>query len=335
MDKPRPCGCKGRRTCFTCEDEYGLLHDDESDIKREKSYVYCPWCQKAWPGWDMNLYCLHPNHKGQPIDYPGIFIQMDWLTEKEEEELVIGMDDMPWDISQSGRRKQNFGPKCNFKKRKMKLGDFNGFPLFSKFVQDKFKEVPILKGYLTIEQCSLEYDPTKGASIDRHIDDCWIWGERIVTVNLLSDSVLTMTPYVGEEWRYNLPLVSTYDCVLNEEGVLVNKQIKSLSGGEGPSPECSGDVGKVKVSKSAPNGVVVRIPMPRRSLLVIYGPPRYDWEHSVLREDVQERRLCIAYREFTPPYLPGGKHSDESVEILNAGSKFWDHHLVEEKKKEC
>ena len=31
---------------------------------------------------------------------------MDWLSEFEEKQLITGMDDMPWDISQSGRRKQ-------------------------------------------------------------------------------------------------------------------------------------------------------------------------------------------------------------------------------------
>lgn len=75
---------------------------------------------------------------------------------------------------------------------KLALGTFRGFPAYSKFVQDKFKDVPLLKTFQTIEQCSLEYDPVKGASIDPHIDDCWIWGERVVTVNCLSDSVLTL-----------------------------------------------------------------------------------------------------------------------------------------------
>ncbi len=31
---------------------------------------------------------------------------MDWLSEEEERNLIKGMDEMPWDISQSGRRKQ-------------------------------------------------------------------------------------------------------------------------------------------------------------------------------------------------------------------------------------
>lgn len=76
---------------------------------------------------------------------------------------------------------------------KLALGHFRGFPEFTKFIQDRLQTVPILKGFQTIEQCSLEYDPLKGASIDPHIDDCWIWGERVVTVNCLSDSILTLS----------------------------------------------------------------------------------------------------------------------------------------------
>lgn len=90
---------------------------------------------------------------------------------------------------------QNYGPKTNFKKMKLAHGQFRGFPEYSKFVQEKFKTTPSLADFHTIEQCSLEYDPVKGASIDPHIDDCWIWGERVVTVNCLSDSVLTLVRY--------------------------------------------------------------------------------------------------------------------------------------------
>ncbi|PNF16603.1 hypothetical protein B7P43_G06429, partial [Cryptotermes secundus] len=236
------------------------------------AYVYCPWCKKAWPGWDVFTYEEHLNHSGTSLDFPGIFIKLDFLNVAEEECLMSGIDKMAWDPSQSGRRKQNFGPKCNFKKKRLKLGNFKGFPGFTRFVQEKFKDVNILKGYRTVEQCSLEYSPTRGASIDPHIDDCWVWGERIVTVNLLADCILTMTQYHGEA-----------------------------------------------------SHVVVRVPMPRRSLLVMYGPARYLWEHTVLREDVLQRRVCLAYREFTPTYLEGGKHACEGSVILDMARNFWDH----------
>lgn len=234
------------------------------------------------------------------IPFPGLLVDLDWITEDEERTLITGFDGLPWDTSQSGRRKQNYGPKTNFKKMKLKPGDFNGFPAYSKFIQERFEEVDLLKNYHTIEQCSLEYDPTKGASIDPHIDDCWIWGERVVTVNCLSDSVLTLTKYEGDKGRYNLPQVDKYR----------SKLIEMPGGEEGPLA----------------SDVVVRVPMPRRSLIVLYGPPRYEWEHSVLREDVDVRRVCIAYREFTPPYLDEDalEYQKAGKEILEIGRNFWE-----------
>nr|CAD7600040.1 unnamed protein product [Timema genevievae] len=279
-------------------------------LKNNPTYVYCPLCNKAWPGWDMNDYKAHPDHVGSSIDFQGVFIQLDFLTPLEEEILMKGIDSISWDLSQSGRRKQNYGPKCNFKKKRLAPGDFKGFPEFSKFVQDKFKNVDILENYQTIEQCSLEYDPSRGASIDPHIDDCWVWGERIVTVNLLEDSVLTMTRFSGELTRYNLLDVSTYPPVLDEKGHLIERPLSinayettcsktmatthqhCLAPYSNVSPNINRDfVDKFDdCSESEKADIVVRIPMPKRSLLVLYGQARYSWEHSVFREDIPSRR---------------------------------------------
>ncbi|CAB3371157.1 Hypothetical predicted protein [Cloeon dipterum] len=296
MAKPRPCGCKGIRTCLICESEYGatkLQNEDDfaTAVQENSTFVYCPKCSgKAWSGWDEKLVMdEHPNHSGISINYPGIYIDMDFLSSSEAEILSKGIDETHWDLSQSGRRKQNFGPKCNFKKQKIAVGSFNGFPEFSLFVQEKFKLVPIMEGFQTIEQCTLEYNPDRGASIDPHIDDCWIWGERIVTVNVKGDSVLTMT-YLQEKDRdrYNLSLAPASYLQFDE----------SLS------------------------NVIVRIPMPERSLLVMTKEARYQWEHRILRDDVKELRLCLAYREFTPPYLQEGEKFGPCIhEIYDLASK--------------
>lgn len=311
-NKPRPCGCKGCRTCLVCERDYGIQSKYSDFIVKENgpSYVYCHLCNKAWSGWDMNVYKDHPNHEGDSIPYPGVFIQLDFLSEQEETDLIKDLDEMAWDISQSGRRKQNFGPKTNFKKRKIKAGDFNGFPEFTKFIQERFNSVPLLENYETIEQCSLEYDPDRGASIDPHIDDCWIWGERIVTVNCLTDSVLTMTPYGGDWKRYNLDDATKYPPVVN-----ANDEVSKFPLGTNINNNLSSGI-------QLP-AVIVRIPMPRRSLLILYGQSRYLWEHSVLREDITKRRVCIAYREFTPPYLRGGIHEEIGDVIRCKSQIFW------------
>lgn len=60
---------------------------------------------------------------------------------------------------------------------------------------------------------------------------------------------------------------------------------------------------------------IIRIPMPEKSILVLYGPPRYQYEHSVLREDIVERRVAIAYREFTIPYQKNNHKFSEAQDI--------------------
>jgi len=52
------------------------------------------------------------------------------------------------------------------------------------------KEKTILSNFQPVEQCHLEYTPDRGSSIDPHFDDFWLWGERLVTLNLLSDTIL-------------------------------------------------------------------------------------------------------------------------------------------------
>ena len=52
------------------------------------------------------------------------------------------------------------------------------------------QKIELLSDFLPVEQCHLEYSPERGSSIDPHFDDSWLWGERLVTVNLESDTVL-------------------------------------------------------------------------------------------------------------------------------------------------
>ncbi len=87
---------------------------------------------------------------------------------------------------------QDFGPKANFKKKKAKIGKFTGLPSFTKGLVDKLKSVEELKDFVPVEVCHLEYSEKRGSAIDPHIDDSWLWGERLVTLSLCSTSILTL-----------------------------------------------------------------------------------------------------------------------------------------------
>ena len=109
-----------------------------------------------------------------------------------------------------------------------------------------------------MEQCSIEYRPETGARIDPHIDDCWVWGERIVQLNMLSDSVLTLLPYTdnqnGDRTKYNLQDVPTFPKVVRGDSQ------------EEDTPYAFKD--RIDMD------VLVRLPLPRRSLLIMHGEAR-------------------------------------------------------------
>lgn len=226
MNTNRPCGCKGVRSCLQCESAFCIEKPilEEELRKPDNSWSFCLQCDGFQPGWCTQLVNdSHAEHDEMKplLRVPGIHIVPNFLSPEECVELVQNLDTrIPWCISQSGRRKQNFGPKTNFKRRKLKLGDFRGFPDFTEFLQTRFcSQIPLLANFRTVEQCSLEYSPENGSSIDPHIDDCWIWGERVLTINCLGDSVLTLTPFplaISDETmfltttKYNLDCLSEY-----------------------------------------------------------------------------------------------------------------------------
>ena len=55
-------------------------------------------------------------------------------------------------------------------------------------------KIDSLDDFVPVEQCNLKYDPERGASIDPHLDDEWLWGPRLISINLASNTILTLTP---------------------------------------------------------------------------------------------------------------------------------------------
>lgn len=138
----------------------------------------------------------------------------------------------------------------------MKLGGFSGLPGFSAaLVQEMRAEVGELADFVPVEVCNLEYQPERGAAIAPHMDDTWIWGDRLVTLNLLSHSTLTFST----THTSHTPLTRR-----------------------------------------------VEIHMPRRSLIVVSGNARYQWQHSIQRGHVTHRRIAVTLRELSAEFSPNG-----------------------------
>lgn len=145
------------------------------------------------------------------------------------------------------------------------MGSFAGLPLYSRLLVDRFARHSCLSGFVPVELCNLEYLPERGSAIDAHLDDWWLWGERLVTLNLLSDTALTFT----DDTRPSVSVV---------------------------------------------------VGLPRRSLVVVAGPARYEWKHAVRRRHVTSRRVAMTFRELSPEFADGGASQTVGKELLTAAS---------------
>ena len=104
-----------------------------------------------------------------------------------------------------------------------------------------------MEGFSPIEVNILEYLESKGSNIMPHFDDFWIWGERILGLNLVSDCVMQFQRADGDER-------------------------------------------------------VIEVPIPRRSLYVMSGKSRNEWQHGIEAKDVDGRRMVVTIRELTDEF---------------------------------
>ena len=169
------CVCKGIRYCGLCENlETTLLRISKYKKKR-------------------------PERKLERVQYDqsspavqGVFVIENFITAEEEAEIINRMNSGEWIDSQSGRRKQDFGPKANFKRRKAKLGSFVGIPIELKNIFSKMNKEPELIDFLPVEALFLEYDPLRGAHIEPHYDDDWLWDWFISLHNYKVMEIMTL-----------------------------------------------------------------------------------------------------------------------------------------------
>ncbi|KAE8622618.1 hypothetical protein XENTR_v10005307 [Xenopus tropicalis] len=245
--------------------------------------------------------------------FPGVYLIQDFVTEDEEQHLVNFMDQEEWRLSQSGRRKQDFGPKVNFKKQKLRVGNFSGLPNVSQVIWERMKQHTVLEGFLPVEQCNLDYHSERGSSIDPHFDDSWLWGERLVSLNLLSDTVFTMT----SDDVSSLQLMPVL-----QEGSELNST--SSDGNNASDMNHTQNPGYSKSqAKHVPYcDVEVAIRLPRRSLVVLYGDARYKWKHAIHRENIEHRRVCSTFRELSKEFSLGGKKEKLGEMLVNIALSF-------------
>uniref|UniRef100_A0A0N4ZMU4 2OG-FeII_Oxy_2 domain-containing protein n=1 Tax=Parastrongyloides trichosuri TaxID=131310 RepID=A0A0N4ZMU4_PARTI len=205
------CGCKGVRFCKFCKDSERIkkLTFQEDPFKNHTIYVYSSLHKKAFLSnlthqasineiieetEKLNSLSSDEIKNIEHIDIKGLLLYKNFINQEEEDFLVNRIDKKEWKLSQSGRRKQDYGPQVAFKYQKVKIHRFIGMPDYSDMILERMKHISErdLGHYQPFELCNLEYDESRLSSIDMHKDDTWIWGNRLISLNLLNGSIMSL-----------------------------------------------------------------------------------------------------------------------------------------------
>ncbi|XP_072834370.2 alpha-ketoglutarate-dependent dioxygenase alkB homolog 4 isoform X1 [Pogona vitticeps] len=308
--RPGGCGCKGVRSCLLCE----AAACTAPPPQKSANFVYCPLTSFA-VGEQQSEFA------GWAFPFPGVVLLEDFVSAEEEHRMVELMDQDAWKPSQSGRRKQDYGPKVNFKKRKLKAGGFSGLPSFSQEIVARMRLYSVLRDFSPVEQCNLDYGPERGSAIDPHWDDWWLWGEHLVSLNLLSATVLSMSCDSEDS-------LQLFPACLQQSKQMHCSESLDHSPDHQPHKGLKRNTTKQEIDGSFPTRTVpsqkvtVAVHLPQRSLVVLYGPARYKWKHAIYRNHIKSRRICVTFRELSTEFSPGGEQEELGKKLLETALTF-------------
>jgi alkylated DNA repair protein alkB family protein 4 len=292
------CACKGIRTCKICEkNKVDLLKNKElnndildlTDKILIKNNIFDNYNSNQ-ENINLNIVKIQVQEfflSENNINFSGLYLFSNLFSEEEINSMINEMNKKEWVESQSGRKKQDFGVKVNYKKKKVK-SDYNTivFPKYKQFIEERIEQLyklsnlEILKNYKLHEIGNLYYCKERGSHIEAHIDDDWIWGNRILGVNLLSDTIITFSKEINSVDNLIVKNLDSVDNITKKENLNVNVQ-----------------------SKSESTLIELNIPLLKNQVYLFSGISRYEWKHQVKPENITSERIVITCREFVPEIL--------------------------------
>lgn len=196
--------------------------------------------------------------------FSGVRVIEDFLTREEADSILEDIEKAPFAKAQSGKLKQHYGPKINFNKRKMNASRFEGLPAYAWLIEDRFRK---------LAQANLEGQPMADqADFSRAL-------REFETTDLF---VLRYSEHDSANLDFHLDDTFAYgelilDLSLESDSVLTFLDQEQAEK-DPESPKC------------------VRIPLPARSILALFGTARFDWEHAILAYDIDGQRTSVTSR---------------------------------------
>ncbi|XP_010676685.2 alkylated DNA repair protein ALKBH8 homolog isoform X1 [Beta vulgaris subsp. vulgaris] len=186
----------------------------------------------------------------EELNIPGLHLFHDFITPKEEEELLAAVDSRPW-ISLAKRRVQHYGYEFCYQTRNVDITkSLGGLPSFVSPVLERISASSLHDAAtINLDQLTVnEYPP--GVGLSPHIDTHSAFEDKIFSLSLAGPCIMEFRRYQGGNWQ------SDSDPPMSE---FMHKG----------SPE------------ESRNFLRRAIHLPPRSILLLSGEARYAWHHYI------------------------------------------------------
>ncbi|XP_057466664.1 alkylated DNA repair protein ALKBH8 homolog [Actinidia eriantha] len=209
------------------------------------------------------------------LNIPGLYLWHDFVTAKEEEELLAAVDDIPW-RSLAKRKVQHYGYEFLYETRNVNTRQHMGeLPSFVSFILGRIALISDLDdaANIVLNQLTVNEYPS-GVGLSPHIDTHSAFEGLIFSLSLAG-------PCIMEFRRHS-------------EGVCLPKP-NSDTDSKAESPDSSSNVKRRAIY------------LPPRSLLLLSGEARYAWHHYIPHHKVDlvkdsvirrgSRRVSFTFRK--------------------------------------
>ncbi|KNA06298.1 hypothetical protein SOVF_182230 [Spinacia oleracea] len=199
----------------------------------------------------------------EELNIPGLHLFHDFITPKEEKELLAAVDSRPW-IRLAKRRVQHYGYEFCYQTRNVDTTKFlGGLPSFVSPVLERILASPLDDAAtIKLDQLTVnEYPP--GVGLSPHIDTHSAFEDKIFSLSLAGPCIMEFRRYQEGIWQSD-PATSK---IMHEE-----------------NPE------------SSTNFLRKAIYLPPRSMLLLSGEARYAWNHYIPHHKVDNVKDSVIRR---------------------------------------
>lgn len=279
----KSCACTGVRWCASCRDpRVRRRHRMDDPVRipnllstRPRDPGPIPNSRDGFHYFDLDLQSV-PSCP----EFRGVHVFRDFFSADEAQRLLREVEEAPFVAAQSGKFKQHYGPKVNFNKQKINATRFRGLPDYAHRIESRLRTLagldrPGSPADLQALRTALEAFEATDTFVLRYL-------ER---------NASNLDFHRDDTFAYGEAIL---DVSLESDSVLTFLE-------------------RQESDPLTNRGKCVRVPLPARSLAVVYGPARFAWDHAILAYDIAGRRTSITLRTLNETL----RHSDAGRRILD------------------